>query len=167
MYNEYCVYGFDHRQTTSTWIWCFKKNGPQSLGKNVAGVGTKIHLIMNQQGVVAVKLTGAQVHDSKPVQEMLHTLNLDSIQAFVADKAYDFKPLPHLLNSHNIHAVIPNKRNKIKPAFFDQTIYRCRHRIENMFAKLKENRRLALRVDKLDSSFIAFICLAFIKFEVC
>ena len=117
MYNEHCVYGFNHRQTTSTWIWCFKKNGPQSLGKNVAGVGTKIHLIMNQQGVVAVKLTGAQVHDSKPVQEMLHTLNLDSIQAFVADKAYDFKPLRHLLNSHNIHAVIPNKRNKIKPAF--------------------------------------------------
>jgi len=47
----------------------------------------------------------------------VHTLNLDSIQAFVADKSYDFKPLRHLLNSHNIHAVIPNKRNKIKPAF--------------------------------------------------
>ncbi len=133
----------------------------------MAGVGTKIHLIMNQQGVVAVKLTGAQVHDSKPVQEMLYTLNLGSIQAFVADKAYDFKALRQLLAHHQIHAVIPNKRNKIKPAFFDQTIYRCRHRIENMFAKLKENRRLALRVDKLDSSFIAFICLAFIKFEVC
>ena len=119
---------------------------------------------MNQQGVVAVKLTGTQVHDSKPVQEMLHSLNLNTIQAFVADKAYDFKALRRLLKDHCIHAVIPNKCNKIKPAFFDQTIYRCRHRIENMFAKIKDNRRLALRVDKLDSSFIAFICLAFIKF---
>jgi hypothetical protein len=36
-----------------------------------------------------------------------------------------------------------------------------------MFAKIKENRRLALRVDKLDTSFMAFIALAFIKMQVC
>ena len=63
----------------------------------MAGFGTKIHLIMNQQGVVAVKLTGDQVHDSKPAQEMLRTLNLNTMQAFVADKAYDFKALRELL----------------------------------------------------------------------
>jgi len=74
-----------------------KKNGPQSLGKNVAGFGTKIHLIMNQQGVVAVKPTGAQVRDSKLAQERLRTLKLNTIQDFVADKAYDFKALRELL----------------------------------------------------------------------
>jgi hypothetical protein len=35
-----------------------------------------------------------------------------------------------------------------------------------MFQKIKENRRLALRVDKLDSTFMAFLALAFIKLEV-
>jgi hypothetical protein len=40
---------------------------------------------------------------------------------------------------------------------------RFSQRIENPFAKLKENRRLALRVDKLEATFGGFLTLAFIK----
>lgn len=67
----------------------------------------------------------------------------------------------------NIKAEIPNKRNRKIPFRFDKTIYKWRYRIENLFCKLKENRRLAMRFDKLDTSFMAFIVLALIKLQVC
>jgi ABC-type uncharacterized transport system ATPase subunit len=46
-------------------------------------------------------------------------------------------------------------------------MYAWRRGIENLFAKLKENRRLALRVDKLEVTFGGFIALALIKMDVC
>ena len=36
----------------------------------------------------------------------------------------------------------------------------------NVFFKLKKNRRLTMRVDKLDLLFMAFIAIAFIKLEI-
>jgi hypothetical protein len=39
--------------------------------------------------------------------------------------------------------------------------------MENLFAKRTENRRLALRVDKLEATFAGFIALALIKMDVC
>ncbi len=46
-------------------------------------------------------------------------------------------------------------------------LYKLRHKIKNLFCKIKENRRPMMRVDKLDSSFMRFIILNLIKIEVC
>lgn len=43
---------------------------------------------------------------------------------------------------------------------FDPDRYRARHQIENLFARLKQFRRLATRYDKLAAHFAAFITLA-------
>jgi hypothetical protein len=45
-----------------------KKRGPQNVGKNVAGKGSKIHIIMGKEDAICVDITGAQTHDSKPVE---------------------------------------------------------------------------------------------------
>ena len=39
----------------------------------------------------------------------------------------------------------------------DTDIYKSRHMIENFFCKLKEFKRIAMRVDKTDTSFKAMI----------
>ncbi|MDR1985488.1 MAG: hypothetical protein LBP88_00770 [Treponema sp.] len=36
-----------------------------------------------------------------------------------------------------------------------------------MFGKLKENRRLAVRYEKSDITFLGFICIAFLKILLC
>ena len=48
----------------------------------------------------------------------------------------------------------------------DKTVYRWRHRIENLFCRLEENRRFAMRFDKLDVTLMGSIALALIKLEV-
>jgi transposase len=50
-------------------------------------------------------------------------------------------------------------RRSQKPAF-DEHLYRERHRIENLFARLKAFRRIATRYEKLHSTFSAMVSLA-------
>lgn len=144
-----------------------KKSGDQAIGKNVAGKGTKVHVIMGKKDPIYVQITGANTHDAKPAIEMLNLLNHQAINRFVGDKAYDTNKIRQELDNMGIKAEIPNKSNRKVPLRFDKTIYRWRYRIENLFGKIKENRRLSMRFDKLDTSFMAFIALAFIKLEVC
>jgi len=114
-----------------------------------------------------VQLSGAQVHDSQPAQEMVLQLNTKDIKRFVADKGYDDDSLRDALKRSDITPEIPPRCNRVERRWYDKTVYAWRRRIENMFQKIKENRRLAMRYDKLDITFMAFIALAFIKLQVC
>jgi transposase len=42
-------------------------------------------------------------------------------------------------------------------------LYRKRHVIERLFGRIKENKRIATRFDKLDTTFLSFIALALLK----
>jgi len=55
---------------------------------------------------------------------------------------------------------LPEKTEKIP---YDKALYKLRKRIEIFFGKLKENRRLAMRYEKLGITFLAFITWAAIK----
>lgn len=75
-----------------------------------------------------------------------------------------------VIKSKNAMPVIPYKGvylpqdSTLTPEdFYDTNMYRRRHIIERLFGRLKENKRLAMRFDKLDSSFIGFIALALAK----
>lgn len=144
-----------------------KKSGDQNIGKNVAGVGTKIHIIMGKEEPIYLQITGANTNDAKPALEMLNVLNHKAVNRFVGDKAYDTNKIRQGLDDMGIKAEIPNKRNRKVPFRFDKTVYKWRYRIENLFCRIKENRRLSMRFDKLDTSFMAFIVLALIKLIVC
>ena len=121
---------------------------------------------MGEKDVLCVQLSGANTHDSQMAESMMCLLNTQAIERFVADKGYDDDDLIAWLKAHHIHAEIPPRDNRKNKRYYDKTVYAWRRRIENMFQKIKENRRLALRVDKLDSTFMAFLALAFIKLEV-
>jgi transposase len=43
---------------------------------------------------------------------------------------------------------------------YDKTLYRERHRIENMFGRLKDWRRVATRYDRCAHTFFSAVCLA-------
>ena len=46
------------------------------------------------------------------------------------------------------------------PAPHCKTLYKQRHKVDNMFAKLKDWRRLALRCDRCAHVFFSAICIA-------
>jgi hypothetical protein len=71
------------------------------------------------------------------------------------------------LKTQDIEAEIPPRCNGKINGLYDKTVYAWRRGLENLFAKRTENRRLALRVDKLEATFGGFIALALIKMDVC
>ena len=68
-----------------------------------------------------------------------------------------------MLESNNNIPVIPSRKNRKIQIIYDNNIYKLRKRIEIFFGKIKENRRLAVRYEKLDSTFLGFIAMAIIK----
>ncbi len=103
---------------------------------------------MGRDGAICVQISGAEMHDSKIAIEMINVLNEHAIERFVGDKGYDTKKIRDFLKQKGINAEIPNKCNRKKKFRFDKTVYKWRHRIENLFCTIKENRRLSMRCDK-------------------
>ena len=61
---------------------------------------------------------------------------------------------------HGIMPIIPPKANRKVPEHPDYHGYRDRNRVERMFNKLKQSRRIATRYDKTALSFESFLNLA-------
>lgn len=55
---------------------------------------------------------------------------------------------------------IPPKKNRKVQRPYDKTLYSQRHKIENMFGKLKDWRRIATRYDRCARTFFSAICIA-------
>ena len=87
---------------------------------------------------------------------------IDGVQfdALIADTAFDSDAIIAELNERGAKIVISQHPRRSKPLEIDTEIYKWRHLIENLFGKLKEFKRIALRAEKTDQSFAAMIHLA-------
>ena len=79
---------------------------------------------------------------------------------FLADKGYDGDAVRQTLLLAGICPVIPPKSNRKEKIACDFRAYKDRNRIERMFNKVKQFRRIATRYDKTKASFAAFLNLA-------
>lgn len=122
---------------------------------------TKLHLAMTAEGhVVEGMLTGGQVHDITVADDLLE----DVVACYVVeDMGYDSDAHRASLRANNNVPVIPGRKNRKLPVPYDKTLYRWRKNIEIFFGKIKENKRTAMRFDKLDETFLSFIALAALK----
>jgi transposase len=80
--------------------------------------------------------------------------------ALLADKGYDGDTFRQNLLMRGILPVIPPRSNRKAPEHPDYRRYKDRNRVERMFAKLKQQRRIATRYDKTALSFASFLNLA-------
>jgi transposase len=60
----------------------------------------------------------------------------------MGDKGYDAEGLPQGLSKRAIAPCIPAKSNLKIQIDYDKALYRQRHKIENMFGRLKDWRRI-------------------------
>jgi len=74
-----------------------------------------------------------------------------------ADKGYDGDRFRESLLIHGILPIIPPRSNRKVPERPDYRRYKDRNRIERMFGKLKQQRRIATRYDKTILSFESFL----------
>ena len=122
---------------------------------------TKLHLAITAEGhIVEAMLTGGNTSDITVANYMMS----DVVGCHVVeDMGYDSDAHRDFLRSQNNVPVIPGRKNRKVNIIYDKTIYRLRGIIERYFGKLKENKRLALRFDKEDRTFLSFIAIAAIK----
>ena len=96
--------------------------------------------------------------DSKGATALLNAL--PSSKVLLADEGYDADWFRGALQDKGISACIPARRGRKHPASHDRKLYKQRHRIENLFARLKDWRRIATRYDRCGELFLSAICIA-------
>ena len=73
------------------------------------------------------------------------------------DKAFAGRPSREHLRSRRIGAVIPAKKNERRRPGFDREAYRARNRVERLFNRLKQFRRIATRYEKRAETYLAML----------
>ncbi len=103
-------------------------------------------------------LTEGQTSDYKGAALMLEAL--PPAKAMLGDRGYDADWFRGALIAKGITPCIPSKTNRRTPIPHDRILYRQRHRIENMFGKLKDWRRIHTRYDRCAHTFFSAIAIA-------
>lgn len=82
------------------------------------------------------------------------------LRRLVADRAYDADHLRHRLAEQKAEAVIPSTTSRRNPIPYNKRAYRARNRIERMWCRIKDWRRIATRYDKLARNYLSGAYLA-------
>ena len=103
-------------------------------------------------------MSAGQVSDYKGAAAMLSSLpNADWL---LADRGYDADWLREALQDKGIKACIPGRKSRKKAVKYDKRRYKKRNRIEIMFGRLKDWRRVATRYDRCPETYLSAIALA-------
>jgi transposase len=92
----------------------------------------------------------------------------------LGDKGYSYKKCRLLLRQRGIACLIPERKDQReqrakkgkaggRPCYFDKQQYKRRNVVERTFLRLKQQRRVATRYDKLGESYQAWATLASIR----
>lgn len=85
---------------------------------------------------------------------------LPKAKALLADKGYDSDWFRAALTSRGITPCIPPKANRKVRIDYDRQLYKQRHKIENLFGRIKDWRRVATRYDRCAHTFMSAISIA-------
>lgn len=132
----------------------------RAIGKSRGGPTTKIHVAADAHGnPIDFEITGGEVHDVTAAPQLIKKVK--GAQALIADKGYDSDPLREQARTEAMTPVIPRRSNSTKPnPEFDSDLYKLRHLVENLFARLKHYRSIATRFEKLARNFRAVVYIA-------
>ena len=122
-------------------------------------MNSKLHTVCDGQGrPIIMLLSEGQMSDHRGASLVLDAL--PPAKTLIADRGYDSTPFRQALLANGIKPCIPSSRNRKIPYPYDKTLYRQRHKVENLFAKLKDWRRIATRYDRCAHTYFSAICIA-------
>ena len=84
----------------------------------------------------------------------------ENAKVLIGDKGYDSDDYRAALKAKGITPCIPPRRGRKSPATYCKTLYKQRHKVENMFGRLKDWRRVATRYDRCAHTFFSAILIA-------
>ncbi len=121
-------------------------------------MNTKLHAIADANGrPLSFFMTAGQVSDYTGAAALLD--DLPKAQWLLGDRGYDADWFRDALQVKGIQPCIPGRRSRNESVRYNKRRYRCRSRIEIMFSRLKDWRRVATRHDRCPTA--VFSALAF------
>ena len=122
-------------------------------------MNSKLHVVCDQAGKpLAMLLSEGQMSYHKGARLMLKAL--PKAKTLIADRGYDSNWFRAALKERGVEPCISPTKSRMAPLDYDKALCRTRHKIENLFAKLKDWRRIATRYDRCAHSFFSAICIA-------
>ena len=110
---------------------------------------------------IVVALTAGQRHESPQAIPLLEqSLERMWPEAVAGDRGYSAAELRNWLQARDIASVIPCREDELGDHEYDRAAYRERPIIERAINRLKRHRRIAIRYDKLASSYLAMVTFA-------
>ncbi len=125
-------------------------------------MNTKLHAICDSQGrPLNLFMTAGQVSGYIGARALLSSL--PDVDWLLGDRGCDADWFREALKDKGIRACIPGRKQRKKPVKYDKRRYKRRNRIEIMFGRLKDWRRVATRYDRCLKVFLSAIALHFMS----
>lgn len=137
-----------------------KKGGrDRQFGRTNGGMNTKLHTITDTDGrPIRFFLSAGQVSDCTGAAAMMGSL--PKADWILADRCCDADWLREMSRDRGIKACIPGRKSCEKTVKYHKCRSKRRNRIEIMFGRLKDRRRVATRCDRCPETYLCAIALA-------
>ncbi|XQZ37038.1 transposase [Paracoccus yeei] len=114
-----------------------KRGRGRLIGRTRGGLNSKLHVLADAKGrPIQMFLSAGQTSDCIGARALLSSI--PSAGALLADRGHDADWFRNALIERGISPCIPSRTGRKAPIPHDASIYRLRHRIENMFAHLNQ-----------------------------
>ena len=122
-------------------------------------MNTKLHAVADAKGrPIRFFMSAGQVSDHTGAAALPD--GLPKADWILGDRGYDADWLREALKDKGIKVCIPGRKSRKKPVEYDKRRYKRRNRIEIMFGRLKDWRRVATRYDRCPETFLSAITRA-------
>lgn len=122
-------------------------------------MNTKLHAVTDAIGrPITFFMSAGQVSDYTGAAALLR--ELPDADWVIADRGYDADWFRYALEDKEIKPCIPGRKQRKAPVKYDKRRYKRRNRIEIMFGRLKDWRRIATRYDRCPKVFLSAVALA-------
>ena len=112
--------------TDHEWMACITRNRRQSMGRSRGGLTSKIHAVVDTNGLpVRLALTAGQAHDNRLADKLLSRLKSGTM--LLADRGYDADWIRAFAAKRRAWANIPPRSNRNEPICFSAYLYRARN----------------------------------------
>jgi transposase len=103
-------------------------------------------------------LSAGNINDISMAQALIEAAG--PFRRLLADRGYDANHLRERLAERGAEAVIPSTTSRRTSIPYDASAYRDRNRVERMWCRLKDFRRIATQYDKLARNYLSGVILA-------
>jgi transposase len=122
-------------------------------------MNTKLHAVTDPSGrPVRFFITAGQVSDYTGAAALMN--GLPEADWLLADRGYDADWFREGLIDKGTRPCIPGRKSRKTTIKYDKRRYKRRNRIERMFGRIKDWRRVATRYDRSPTVFLSAIILA-------